>query len=411
MSIRWITSSLGTGSFKEIERVGDETIIDVRDLVDKAGNRAATIRQKIDLGVDALSKGSKVVVCCDYGMSRSNAIAAAILACFEKKDFDNCLRRVLQATGETEIKLEPLMAVRNALGSSLQPHGIERQSSVLLTGGNGFLGRTVQAAVAGSVKIYAPSRAELDLACGATNLDLLIGENNIDCVVHLANPRVYTSNVAMGQTLTMLRNVLDVCTTRRLRLVYLSGWEVYSGYAGRLRVDEATPLLPRGPYGETKVLAETLITHCVLTCGLQCALLRSSPVYGRGSDRPKFLWNFIEKAIRHLPVATHCYANGNPELDLLHVDDLVTAIITVVENGFVGTLNLGTGLLTSTRDIAQMVIEKLNSHSRTSQVSIDADTACIAMNWSRAARDIDWKPRITLESGIDDIISQIANEA
>ncbi len=45
----------------------------------------------------------------------------------------------------------------------------------------------------------------------------------------------------MGQTLAMLRNVIDVCVSNNIRLVYPSSWEIYSGYAGTLRVGESVP--------------------------------------------------------------------------------------------------------------------------------------------------------------------------
>ncbi len=102
----------------------------------------------------------------------------------------------------------------------------------------------------------------------------------------LPTPRIYTSNVAMGQTLTMLRNVIDVCTNRDIRLIYPSSWEIYSGYSGTLRAAELTPPMPRGPYGETKYLAEFLIEHCIRTvgCDAHCfapALYMDSEVIGR----------------------------------------------------------------------------------------------------------------------------------
>jgi UDP-glucuronate decarboxylase len=382
----------------------ESTVIDVRDLVDKPGNPVLRIQEKINQGVIALNNGRSVIVCCDYGMSRSNAIAAGILISFEKGNFDHCLRRVLEATGETDVKLGPLMAVRNALGLSKRQRGINRRPRVLVTGGSGFLGQALQANVSSDFELCTPSRSELDLTQGNTKLALLAEEHGADWIAHLANPRIYTSNIAMGQTLTMLSNVIDVCVNMDIPLLYPSGWEIYSGYAGTLRANEAIPPLPRGPYGETKFLAEALIEHHVRTSELRCALIRSSPVYGKGSDRPKFIYNFIGKAVRHLTITTHQYANGDPMLDLLYVDDLVAAIIAAIKSEYIGPLNIGSGVLTSTRHIARILTNKLNSSSRIEQIPINTDTACIAMDWSRARREIGWEPRISLEKGLDDIL-------
>jgi nucleoside-diphosphate-sugar epimerase/rhodanese-related sulfurtransferase len=410
MSICWITSLLGTGPFPAFDDTIDATIIDVRDLVDKEGNENLTILKKIEQGVDALNRGKKVIVCCDCGISRSNAVAAGILASFEKRNFHDSLRQVLKATGETQVKLEPIKTVRGALGFHMEKKRLVNQGSILVTAGDGFLGHALLVGINDDFRVLTPARAEIDITRGSTLLDLLVDEEGIDCIVHLDKPRIYTSSLAMGQTLTMLRNIIDVCLSRDIPLVYPSSWEIYSGYKGVLRADEATPPLPRGPYGETNYLSETLIAHFVRTAGLRCALMRSTPIYGKGGDRPKFINNFTEKALQSKPIVTHRYRNGEPAMDMLYVDDFVTAVVAVLKSGFTGTLNLGTGLLTSTRQIAQMISEKLHSRSKIEQVSINADVACIAMNWDYAQKEIGWEPKIPMEKGIDFIVSDIWNK-
>lgn len=407
MKIRWITPLLGTAAANAIQDVSDIAIIDVRDLVDKAGNRSEAIREKIRQGVESLVQGKRTIVCCDYGMSRSNAIATGILTSLDKVPFDAALRQVQEATGEAQIKLEPLNAVRKALGLQSPNRQNSEYRSVLVTGGRGFLGNALLSKLSSEFRILTPTREELDIGIGSTQLDLLTSEENIDCIIHLANPRVYTSNIAMGQSITMLRNVIDVCLVKDIPLIYPSSWEIYSGYAGILHADESTPALPRGPYSETKYLVEMLIEHCRRTRGLRCALLRSSPVYGSGSDKPKFIYNFIEKAKRNQKITTHCYNNGNPALDLLHVDDLVSALVATMRNNFVGTLNLGTGVLNSTLKISEMIRDWFGSLSLIDQIAIDSDVASISMNWNRARTELNWQPTISFEQGLEHLLSDI----
>ena len=99
MSIRWITSHLGTGPALLVRQEADMNIIDVRDLVDKAGNRSEAVRQKITEGCDSLRTGKKTVVCCDYGISRSNAVAVGILAMHEAISFEAAVRRGVGGNG------------------------------------------------------------------------------------------------------------------------------------------------------------------------------------------------------------------------------------------------------------------------------------------------------------------------
>jgi nucleoside-diphosphate-sugar epimerase len=407
MSIRWITPLLGTGPALQVAQEPDINIIDVRDLVDKAGNRDEAVRQKLNEGCDSLRAGKKTVVCCDYGISRSNAVAVGILATYEAIPFEVAVRRVLEATGEREIKVDPLQSVRLALGLD-RKHSQHQKRRVLVTGGNGLIGKQACQRLVEAVEVFSPSRAELDLQLGSTQLDLLVGEKEIDCLVHLANPRIYTSNIALGATLTMLRNVLDVCVARSIKLIYLSGWEVYSGYRSNcLTADESLPLLPKGPYAETKYLAEMMIEHCRRTQDLRCTILRSSPVYGIGSDKPKFIYNFIDKIKRSQQIVTHCYNNGAPALDLLYIDDLVTAIAKAVGSEFEGNLNIGTGVITSTPRIAEILRGILGGQSKIGSTLINSDTAGISMDARTAKKTLHWEPSIKIEQGLQMIVGKL----
>ena len=204
----------------------------------------------------------------------------------------------------------------------------------------------------------------------------------------------------------MLRNVLDVCVTRDIKLIYLSCWEVYSGYrSSHLMADESLPSLPKGPYAETKYLCETLIEHCRRTQGLRCAMLRSSPVYGIGSDRPKFIFNFIDKIKQSRHIVTHRYNNGPPALDLLYIDDLVAAVVQTVSSDFSGNLNIGTGEITSTRKIAEILLDLLDGQSEIDSTLIDSDTACIAMDSSKAQEVLGWQATIGVEQGLQRILT------
>ncbi len=407
MTIRWITPLLGTGSALLVRKETGVNIIDVRDLVDKAGNRDDAVLQKITEGCKSLREGKKTVVCCDYGISRSNAVAVGILAMYESIPFEVAVRRVLETTGEREIKVDPLKSVRRALGLD-QKRISQEKPRILVTGGTGALGKPTSLKLSEGFEAIVPSRKELDLLQGGTQLDLTAGENRIDCIVHLANPRVYTSNTAIGDTLTMLRNVLDVCVTRDIKLIYLSGWEVYSGYrSNHLKAEESLPLHPNGPYAETKYLCEMLIEHSRRTQGLRCTMLRSSPVYGVGSDKPKFIYNFIDKIRRSERIVTHRYNNGLPALDLLYIDDLVSVLVKTVESDFTGNLNIGTGVITTTHKVAEILRNLLGGRNEIDTTLIDSDTACIAMDTGKAKEVLGWQATIGIVQGLQLILSSL----
>lgn len=408
MSIRWITPLLGTAPASQVSKEPDINIIDVRDLVDKSGNRADTVLKKITEGCDSLREGKKTVICCDYGISRSNAVAAGVLARHESVPFETAVRQVLEATGERDIKVGPLQSVRMALGETGNK-AQRMEKHVLVTGGTGFLGMPVSKKLGDEFTVVAPNSNELDLLPGGSQLDLVVGEKEIDCIVHLANPRTYTTNLAVGETLTMLRNVLDVCVARDIKLIYLSSSEVYSGYrSAYLKADESLPLHPKGPYAETKYLCELLIEHSRRCQGLRCTILRSSLVYGVGGDRPRFIYNFMEKIEQSRRIVTHRYNNGLPSLDLLYMDDLVAAVAKAIGNDFSGNLNIGTGVVTSTRKIAEILRDCLGGQNEIDATLIDGDTAGIEMVSDMAKAELGWQATIGIDQGLQLVSSNLS---
>ncbi|MEM2969836.1 MAG: NAD-dependent epimerase/dehydratase family protein [Candidatus Bathyarchaeia archaeon] len=403
--IRWITEFLGTASWNDVKESSDIHILDVRDLVDKEGNPQMAIKSKIQEALEYLQQGKRVVVCCDYGISRSNAIAAGILSKYKNISFHEAIKKVITVTGESQMKLEVISAVAKALENEIQK--FKSKHSILLTGGKGFIGSNLLLSLT-KYDFVAPSRSEVDLTYDLVKLDLLVKEKGIDTILHLANPRVYGTNESIGPTLTMLKNVLDVCIKNDLWLIYLSSWEVYSGYkTAELKADESLAQYPGSTYGQTKFLCETLIRHFHNRYGLRYTILRSSPVYGINSDRPKFIWNFLEKAMRNDEIITHKYLNGFPKLDLIHVDDICRAIICTIEKDAYGEFNIGTGVGTSTKEIAHYIIEITGSKSKVSHLQIESYTYNIVMDYTRASNVLGWHPKIELQQGLKDLIKLV----
>lgn len=413
--IRWINEFLGTAPGMIQSEDSGIAVLDVRDLVDKTGNTTELVKEKIERGLSLLRQGKKVVVCCDYGISRSNAIAAGILAAHEDMQLSTAVRTIIERTGERAIKVELVSAIRHALeGAAEKRKGGQTHKHVLVTGGAGFIGKAVleQLNQQSDMAVYSPGREELDLYGGSIELDLFVREHGVNCILHLANPRVYTDNRAMGETLVMLRNVLDVCRENEIRLIYPSCWEVYSGYcAHSLLASEILPALPRGPYGETKHLCEVLVRHHAAMYGLNCLILRSSPVYGPGAERPKFIYTFIQKALRGDEIVTHKYLNGPPSLDLLYVDDFAAVTVAAIVSGIAGEVNIGSGRAVTTKEVAEMVIKATGSSSKISQISVNACVANITMNIQKTMDTLGWTPKTAFEIGLEKLLHALKPRA
>jgi UDP-glucuronate decarboxylase len=405
--IRWITESLGTAAYNDVfHDQKNFQIVDVRDLVDKRGNNSDVICKKIDEIIDFLNHGKKVVICCDHGISRSNAIAAGVLSLLEGIPFSDAIQRIISSTGEKKIKIQMLSAVRKATAKNISENDEENtQKTILITGGSGFIGSQLVRQLS-EYRIISPSREQIDLIKGALDLDFIIKEENVDCIVHLANPRIYTDNEAMGTSLVMLKNVIDVCCDNKIKLIYPSGWEIYSGYRSNFLIaSEYLPAHPKGIYGETKTVCENILEYSKINDNLEYLILRFSPIYG-GGDKPKFIYNFIDKAVKNEVITTHQYLNGYPTLDLLYIDDAISAFKLAMNKNLTGSINIGSGLGHSTNDVAEMIVKQLKSKSKIQHKKINDYAPNIVMDTAMAKKVLEWEPRTSLDEGIGNIIQK-----
>jgi UDP-glucuronate decarboxylase len=406
--IRWIIpNKLGTAPFGSFDHNENFTILDVRDLLDRAGNTYESVGNKIQEGNTLLYEEKPLIICCDYGISRSNAIAAGILAKYKNKSLSEAIRNVIAATGEKEIKIEILDAVRYALCEKKSKHSNKAEKRLLITGGSGFVGQNLIKNLKNKYCLYTPRREEIDLLSGSVELDIFSKEKGITHLIHLASPRVSLSNKSIGMTLTVLHNILDVCINNNIKLIYPSSWVIYSNYRSEALVaDEKLFPNPFGPYAETKWLADMLLNLFRNKYNLQCALLRPCSLYGEDSDRPKFLWSFIDSAAKSLPITVHNYINGIPSIDLLHVKDFCKALRYVIDTDFIGDINLGCGRLLSIKDIASIICNILHSNSDILSVPINDYTANIIMGTTYANKVFGWQPSVLFEDGIKELIGK-----
>lgn len=141
-----------------------------------------------------------------------------------------------------------------------------------------------------------------------------------------------------------LRNVLDAVSGRCGHFLHVSSTSVYAQHDGET-VDEDSPCQPVSEGGQICLKAEALI-HAAVRQGQpgRATILRLSGIYG-----PQRLLARLD-AIRQNKLLP-----GNPEawLNLIHVDDTATAVMTAADSPPSRSLNVGvsTFLITDDRPV------------------------------------------------------------
>ena len=163
---------------------------------------------------------------------------------------------------------------------------------ILVTGGNGMLGRTLRRAWK-KHEVIAAGRAEADIT-DAAGFDRLLGELRPDVVVHCAAftavDRCETeSEAAYRVNAAGTGNVAAACRRHEVRLIAISTDYVFGGELDRPYHEFDTPI-PGTVYGRSKFAGEELIRQ---TCP-DHVIARTSWLYGAGG--PSFVHTMMALA-------------------------------------------------------------------------------------------------------------------
>lgn len=346
-----------------------------------------------------------LLVCCDYGISRSNTIAAAILARRDGLSFDEAFAITQQQTGEMRMDYGIVQTVRATFDvPTAQPPVAGR---VLITGGTGFLGQWLNRVAGDRFEFVCMGSKDIDLTTSPFGLDAAVRKHRPDTIIHLANPRIYHTHEVVGQSLAMLRNVADVCHQHGAFLVFPSSWVVFSGRKneGEIMVGDDEPPMPYGNYAMSKALSENMLDYLGKTGRIKACILRMTPIYGEGSSLPRFLFRTAEVCRAGKPVTTHCYRNGRPKLQLLHASDAAHSLALAAAKQPLGTFNIGGTEAMTTQNLARTIASVTGTQFESQETALQASVANITLDTTKARTELGWEPKMSLTAGLASLFS------
>lgn len=321
---------------------------------------------------------------------------------------------------------------------------------ILLTGGAGFIGSAVVRHMientehsvlnvdvltyAGNVESIAPVSgseryqfSQTDI-CDATAMQALFADFQPDAVMHLAaeshvdrsidGPAAFIQTNVVG-TFTMLevaRNywmALDAERQSAFRFHHISTDEVYGDLHGTDDLfTEETAYEPSSPYSASKASSDHLVRAWHRTYGLPVLVTNCSNNYGPYHFPEKLIPHVILNALagKALPV----YGDGSQIRDWLFVEDHARALLEVVTNGIVGeTYNIGGHNEKRNLEVVETICDLLEELAPNKPEGIQQYRDLItfvkdrpghdvryAIDASKMARELGWKPLETFETGL-----------
>jgi len=215
---------------------------------------------------------------------------------------------------------------------------------ILVTGASGFIGGEACAALLArghqlSALVRRPGSqpAGCEPLAGdlgdAARLAQVVDEAQPECVVHLAAEIASQRSAAKVEQVNVAgtRHLLDACLAlgreRAPRIVFAS--TVVTGDAGGALLTEQEPLPVSTPYGRSKQEGERMIRDAEL----ESVVIRPGHVYGPGG------WYAQELLARlRQPGRFAVIGSGANMWDVVHVDDVVDALVLGVERAAPGSL-------------------------------------------------------------------------
>src|SRR3979411_2712557 len=242
----------------------------------------------------------------------------------------------------------------------------------------------------------------------------------IDRIYNLAcpaSPRHYQRDpIATMKTCVLgAENVLQLARLKSSRVLQASTSEVYGdpeihpqpeSYIGHVN-----PIGPRACYDEGKRAAETLFFDYHRVHGLQIKVARIFNTSGprRVENDGRVVSNFIVQALRGAPITI--YGSGRQTRSFCFIDDLVRGLELLMESppDMTGPCNLGNPEELTIEEIARKVIAQSHSVSELDHKSLPQDDPQRRKPViGKAAEALGWKPKISLERGLDATIAYFA---
>ena len=227
---------------------------------------------------------------------------------------------------------------------------------------------------------------------------------SVDIVIHLAGKteknlewEEYFENNIIGTL-----NILKYCVEKNIKKIIFVSSYVY-GDPKYLPIDEQHPINPHNLYTKSKFLGEELCKKFSEMYDLNVTVLRPFNIFTGSINKNNLISNLISSIDSKKMITI---TNKNSKRDFLHIDDFIEIILKIKDIDFkFEVFNAGSGISFSFEQIIEIIekntLTQLNLEYKKNDESFIQD---IKSDNSKIEKLLNWKPKITLEEGLQKLL-------
>lgn len=232
----------------------------------------------------------------------------------------------------------------------------------------------------------------------------LAGAPGVDTSWRSAVPHLRTNALGTHHLLEAVRHATPTC-----RVLVVSSAQVYQ--LGDEPIDEAAPLVPRSPYGLSKLAQDQLARRAALEDGLDVVLARPFNHIGPRQRAAFAVGSFARQIARieaGLAPPTIDTGNLDARRDITDVRDVVEAYHALMQRAPAGRpFNIGSGrawrMGDLLEDLAQLARVRVTLRLDPARLRPD-DVPVVQADVSRIQSEIGWTARVPLEQTLADTL-------
>jgi len=231
---------------------------------------------------------------------------------------------------------------------------------------------------------------------------------NVSAVYHLAATRINRCAKFPQEGHTMLATagleVVKFCAENDIKLFFASTASVYNN-PKRFPIEETDPCEPHTLYGAAKYYTEGLMRTFAKSHGLKYSICRFFSVYGVRMDCEGAYTEIVYNWLNNVSDGNNnITVYGNPDekiLDLVYVEDVVSAILKATEDWNNEMYNVSTETGISITQLIRVIEDELDVKLEVSILPENrTDIEKKRVGSVEKLKSIGWKPKNTINQGI-----------